>query len=109
MAVKRTITELNGIKLSDGLHIPNGICVAAPVYCYHLDPDFYPDRPDTYDAFRFSRPVEEAGSTGDSKDSATQQEASKPISLPITATKVEFLPFGLGKHAAVVGPHSSEL
>lgn len=94
IAVKRTITETLGITLSDGLHIPHGAMIAAPVYCLHHDSKFYPDRPGTYDAFRFSRPFEQ-----ERLDMKIEFEAPTQKHLAITTTKIEFLPFGYGKHA----------
>lgn len=83
------VTKPDGINLPDGTHVPQGVRIAAPNVAIHQDPDFY-DRPDEYDAFRFSRSRELHDSNGKLLEARNQA---------IVTTNESFLPFGHGRHA----------
>ncbi|USW56447.1 Putative cytochrome P450 [Septoria linicola] len=85
----RKVTKPDGINLPDGTHIPQGVRIAAPNVAIHQDPEFY-DRPDEYDAFRFSRSRELHDSNGKLLEARNQA---------IVTTNESFLPFGHGRHA----------
>jgi len=73
--------KAGGITLSDGLRVPNGATITAPLWSIHHDEDVYPQA-DQYIPLRFYK-------------MAQNQESD---STRITATSPEFLPFGHGRH-----------
>ncbi|KJX93327.1 cytochrome p450 like protein [Zymoseptoria brevis] len=101
VGMKRLVVDPRGVTLSSGLHVPPNVCVGAPVYSYHTDPDFYPGDPRNFDAFRSSRYREEyrrgRGVTGLVADQP--QDMLKHRNMALTATSTTYLPFGHGRHA----------
>ena len=89
VGLTRMVTSPDGIDLGDGIHVPNGVRVAAPIAGIHRDPRNY-NNPDEYDAFRFSRSREVLGENGQILDKRAQG---------IVTTSDAFLTFGHGKHA----------
>lgn len=89
------LLDPKGISLSDGLHIPQGITVVAPVHAIHTDESIYQNATE-WNAFRFSQPWEDhlarltTGSAA-SRDRIYQQS--------FTAFGEDYLSFGYGRHA----------
>lgn len=73
------------IDLGNGLRVGPGVRMGFPTQNVHLDPDYYQD-PQTFDAFRFSRPFEGSAANGREREL-------------VTTTTPSFLPFGYGRHA----------
>ena len=78
-----TRKALKDFKFSDGTFIPKGTLIAAPSLSLHHDKNFF-ENPDVFEPFRFAHMREEDG-----KGSKHQ----------FASTSIEYLPFGLGKHA----------
>ncbi len=95
--VMRKIVAKDGLKNEEeGWTAPYGAYVSVDVHSVQHDPNVYPD-PNTYDAFRFSRPREEyEAKHPDDKDSA---ESLKLKNTGMISTGDAFLPFGHGRHA----------
>ncbi|CAI6227314.1 unnamed protein product [Periconia digitata] len=74
------------IDLGNNLRVGPGVRMLFPTQDIHMDPDNYPD-PKKFDAFRFSRPFENA----DIKAEGEQ--------LLIATPTPTFMPFGYGRHA----------
>ncbi|KAI0173475.1 cytochrome P450 [Hypoxylon sp. FL1284] len=73
------------LDVGNGIRIGPGVRMVFPTQNVHMDPENYKD-PRVYDAFRFSRPHENA------KGHIREREL-------ITTTTPTFLPFGYGRHA----------
>ena len=99
-SLKRIVTDPKGITLSDGQHIPYGIRVGFATHDIHQDPTTYPERPDEFDAFRFSRPREDylekvqAGA-----DPEHLQKVLEQKNTALIAVGNEWLGFGHSRHA----------
>ncbi|THW20253.1 putative P450 monooxygenase [Aureobasidium pullulans] len=95
--VQRKIVAREGLMNSEeGWTAPYGSIIGIDVHSVHHDPDVYPE-PNTYDAFRFSRPREafEAGAGGD-KDA---RGSLGMRNMGMITTGNTFVPFGHGRHA----------
>ena len=57
--IARRVRSASGITLDNGIQLPQAITVGVDQMSIHTDETFY-DRPHEYDAFRFSRPQEDA-------------------------------------------------
>lgn len=100
VGLRRQVIAPGGITLGDDLHVPYGVRVAAPTYSIHTDPKYYPDRPHTWDAFRFSRPREDYLSRVQAGANATDlQKALEQKNQALIATGSEWLAFGHGRHS----------
>ena len=90
------------ITTDDGVHIPKDSFVTVPQGGVHADPANYED-PDTFDAFRFSRPWEQHQASNDSSSTTTKDTSTSDFlkfkNLSLVTTSEKFLPFGHGKHA----------
>ncbi|KAJ7763220.1 cytochrome P450 [Mycena maculata] len=75
------------VTLPNGLVIPKDNCIGVAMHGLHFDEDHYPS-PHQYDAFRFSRPREEAALL---EKTHTNED--------LVTTSVHWLPFGHGLHA----------
>ena len=96
--IMRKVMPDEGIEnKAEGWRAPKGTFVGLDVHNIQHDPEIYPD-PETYDAFRFSRPKEEGDHTanGDVKDGA---EMLKLKNTGLITTSDTFFPFGHGRHA----------
>lgn len=82
-AVNMERLALEDFTFKDGTVIPKGAFVSVAQRITHTDPDYY-DNPLTFDPWRFSKGSEEEGGVA-------QQTATK--------ASLEYVPFGLGKHA----------
>ncbi|KAI9707108.1 MAG: hypothetical protein M1836_000068 [Candelina mexicana] len=96
-ALDRTIVAKEGLTMEDGVFLPQGTKVGTALYSIHRDESFYTNA-NEYDAFRFSRPLEEA------KQDLSVIEAAPalgemPQNAPLTLTSDIFLEFGHGRHA----------
>ncbi|SMQ45742.1 unnamed protein product [Zymoseptoria tritici ST99CH_3D7] len=92
LSLRRTILPPAGVTLSDGTHIPQGVTLGFTGPFIHRDPTFYPENPEDWDGFRFSRP-RERGIKADLETILEQKNTA------MTAVQVDFLTFGLGRHA----------
>jgi len=65
----RLVTDPKGVTLHEGLHLPPGTRIGAPVWAIHDDNSVYEDA-SVFDAFRFSRAREDvlAGIPVDEED-----------------------------------------
>ena len=73
---------LRPFTFSNGVTVPAGTVIAAPVGAIHMDGDIYPN-PEVFDGFRFAKLREGDGVSG----------------LQATSTSAEYLTFGYGRHA----------
>lgn len=76
---------LKDFTFKDGTVIPKGAFVSVAQRVTHLDPEYY-ENPSTFSPWRFVTTTEGESSTTPVKDLAT-------------TASVEYLPFGLGRHA----------
>ena len=83
--------------MDDGLFLPHGTHVGTSLWSIHHDENIYPHA-NEYDAFRFSRPVEEFKAKQDALEVDPDKEA-QPQVKPLTQTSDTFLEFGHGRHA----------
>ena len=81
-SVGLTRLALHPFTFSNGVTIPAGTVIAAPVTAIHTDGEIYPN-PKEFDGFRFANLRERDGVSG-------QQ---------VTSTSAEYLTFGYGRHA----------
>lgn len=100
----RLVKDPNGIDLSGGLHIPYGVRVIVPAYAIHTDTSLYGETAKEWDAFRFSRPMEDFRAQQAQKQAAshTSEDLSKVLDLKnrgLIVTTDDFFSFGFGKHA----------
>ncbi|KEQ78830.1 putative P450 monooxygenase [Aureobasidium pullulans EXF-150] len=94
IGTNRIITNPCGLDLDGKIHIPFGVQVATPIDAIHRDATFY-ERPEVYDAFRFSQSrfanqVYHHGPDGSRPSQSTPD---------LTTTSDTFLVFGHGRHA----------
>ena len=75
---------LRPFTFSNGVTVPAGTLVAAPLIAIHTDGENYPN-PDKFDGFRFAKLREHDGAAVSGQQS--------------TSTSTEFLTFGYGRHA----------
>ena len=73
---------LHPFTFSNGVTIPAGTVIAAPLIAIHTDEEIYPN-PEKFDGFRFANLREHDGIAG-------QQ---------VTSTSADYLSFGYGRHA----------
>ena len=78
----QTRLALHPFTFSNGVTIPTGTLIAAPVTAIHLDEEIYPNSK-KFDGFRFANLREQDGVSG----------------LQVTSTSTEYLVFGYGRHA----------
>jgi len=88
-----------------GWTLPQNAFVGTDVYSVHMDPDIY-QRPEEYDAFRFSRPREEFEDKVREREGRgevlAEEERRELLTLKgtgLVTTSETFLPFGHGRHA----------
>jgi len=89
-ALAREVTAPKGVTMENGLHLPKGSRVCISSHGLHNDESIYPNAT-TYDAFRYSRVLEQPAENG--------TESPKPLSQSLAATSEVYLPFGHGKHS----------
>lgn len=91
--VMRKVMPKEGVENKvEGWRAPQGALVVVDMHSVQHDPEIYPD-PDTYDAFRFSRPREEA------EASSVHSEVNGLRNTGLVTTSDIFLPFSHGRHA----------
>jgi cytochrome P450 len=93
----RMVVSPGGVKMQDGLHLPQGTRVGTCTYSIHRDGDIYDD-PENYDPFRFSR-IRENPKTHVNIES--QKDLTKVLeakNLSMVTTSDTFLAFGHGRH-----------
>ncbi|KAL9135843.1 MAG: hypothetical protein Q9175_002948 [Cornicularia normoerica] len=91
--VLRKVMPEEGIEnKAEGWRAPKGVLLGLDMHSVQHDPKIYPD-PNTYDAFRFSRPREEADAL------MVQSEVNGIKNTGLTTTSDIFLPFSHGRHA----------
>ena len=109
--VQRTVVAEGGVRMKNGIYLPKNATVAVPAYPAHRDPHYYLN-PNTYDAFRFSRPLEkfvalkEKSTEIEKSDVQAQQDHNKELSQFVEHKKVSavmtgahFMHFGHGRDA----------
>ena len=91
--IQRKVMPQEGIENKvEEWRAPQGTLIGVDVQSVHHDPEIYPD-PNTYDAFRFSRPREEADTSN------VHSEVNRVKRTGLTQTSDIFLPFSHGRHA----------
>lgn len=95
ISLRRVISSRRGVDLSEGLHLPCGTRVVVPAFCIQRDQDIFGMDAGSYDAFRFSRPLEQRTSAA----SEAQSKLPHPKPQAITSTSESFTAFGHGRHA----------
>ena len=109
--VQRRVVAENGVRMDNGLYLPKNAAVAVPAYPAHRDPHYYKN-PNTYDAFRFSRPFEKSEAAKEKSteigksDHEAQQDHKEELSKFMEHKKVSavttgehFMHFGHGREA----------
>ncbi|KAK3060634.1 hypothetical protein LTS18_008098 [Coniosporium uncinatum] len=88
-----------------GWTLPQNAFVGTDVYSVHMDPEIY-QRPEEYDAFRFSREredfeqkVREREKRGEVVGDGEREELLRLKGMGLVTTSETFLPFGHGRHA----------
>lgn len=95
--VQRKVVAPNGLRNEEeGWTAPHGSFISVDQHSRHHDPELFPD-PDSYDAFRFSRPREEYEALN--PDAQNSEEYLKMKNLSLISTGENFIPFGHGRHA----------
>lgn len=95
--VQRKVIAKEGIyNEAEGWRAPYGSFIALNAHSRHHDPEVY-SSPDTYDAFRFSRPREQFEAINSDKWNADEYLKMKNISM--ISTGEDFIAFGHGRHA----------
>lgn len=77
---------------------PKGAYIGLDIHNVQHDPEIYPV-PETYDAFRFSRPKEECEASRVDSDTKEGEDHLKSTNTDLITTSDSFLPFGHGRHA----------
>ena len=96
--VMRKVVAKDGLRIEDeGWTAPYGSYIGLDEHSRHHDPAIYPD-PDSYDAFRFSRPREEYEASRDSNPKDLEKYVDMK-NLSMVSTGENFLAFGHGRHA----------
>ena len=91
--IQRKVMPQEGIENKvEEWRAPQGTLIGVDLQSVHHDPEIYPD-PNTYDAFRFSRPREEADASN------VHSEVNGVRNTGLTQTSDVFLSFSHGRHA----------
>lgn len=91
--VMRKVMPKEGVEnAAEGWRAPQNALIVVDMHSVQHDPEIYPD-PYTYDAFRFSRPREEADA------SSVHSEVTGLKNTGLVTTSDIFLPFSHGRHA----------
>lgn len=101
--VMRKVITPGGIEnKAQGWWAPKGAFIGLDMHSVQHDPAVYPS-PETYDAFRFSRPREQEPDDTDTTTSTdtttTTTTTPRPKNASLITTSETFLPFGHGRHA----------
>lgn len=100
LSLKRLIVDPKGVTLSDGTYLPYGVRVCFASHAIQTDSSAYPDRPDEWDAFRFSRPREEYQARVEAgADPEHLRKVLEQKNTALIATGGDWLSFGHGRHA----------
>jgi cytochrome P450 len=96
--ITRKVVAKDGLRNEEeGWTAPHGSFISLDEHSRHHDPKIYPD-PDSYDAFRFSRPREEYEASRDSSPKDLEKYVDMK-NLSMVSTGENFLAFGHGRHA----------
>jgi cytochrome P450 len=99
--ITRKVVAKEGLRNEEeGWTAPQGSMISLDEHSRHHDPAIYPD-PDSYDAFRFSRPREEYEASRDGSNNP-KKDLEKYVdmkNLSMVSTGENFLAFGHGRHA----------
>lgn len=82
----------------EGWRAPQNAYVGLDVHSAQHDPEVYP-KPDVYNAFRFSRPIEEIVANAEDANGDHGLNTFKLKNTGLITTSDTFLPFGHGRHA----------
>ncbi len=105
--LERKVVSKEGLTLDDGCRIPQGAKIGVSVYSIHHDEGLYSQAYE-YDAFRFSRPLEDAIAsclargeehTSSSAPKRDDLDSSQGKLESLVTTSERFLSFGHGRHA----------
>lgn len=99
--VMRKVLPEEGVEnKAEGWRAPKGAYIGLDVHSVQHDPEIYPD-PDTYDAFRFSRPREDDTQNAGNRTATEKNgaETLKQKNVGLITTSDTFLPFSHGRHA----------
>ncbi|KAF2852113.1 cytochrome P450 [Plenodomus tracheiphilus IPT5] len=94
--VHRKVVAKEGITTPEGVHVRCGTLLSCPWTALAGDEETYKE-PEKYDAFRFSRPIEEYESM--SAEQKVNVDALKLKQSGVVTTSIHHLPFGHGRHA----------
>jgi hypothetical protein len=94
--VQRKVMVKEGVMTPEGVHCAYGTLLAAPWLALTRDEDLY-EKPDVYDAFRFSRERERY--EGLSAEEKAKEDGLKFRQNGLVTTNDRHLPFGHGRHA----------
>ncbi|KAF1952224.1 cytochrome P450 [Byssothecium circinans] len=94
--VHRKVMVKEGIMSPEGVHLAYGTILAAPWISLAGDDEFY-EKPEVYDAFRFSRERERY--EGLSAGEKAKEDGLKLKQTGLVTTNDRHLPFGHGRHA----------
>jgi cytochrome P450 len=101
LGMPRIVSDPNGITLSGGIHLPQGVRVIMPTYSIQTDESKY-ENPKKWDGFRFSRPHEEFLSSPAGKVSGDAGRLEKVLehkNRGLIVTSDDFFTFGAVRHA----------
>ena len=97
--VRVVLAEEGVTNQAEGWHAPKGTFIGTDIHNTMHDPELHPN-PDSYDAFRFSRPKEQDGrANGHVRASAEKADGSQLNNLDMINTSDTFLTFSHGRHA----------
>ena len=92
----RKVLAQDGITSPDGIHFAYGTVISCPWTGVSSDKDLH-DRPDEYDAFRYSR--EREAYEAKQREEKSQAEGLRLKQTGLVTTSDKHFPFGHGRHA----------
>lgn len=95
--IRKVLPEKGIENKTEGWRAPQGTYIGLDMHSVQHDPEIYRS-PNTYDAFRFSRPKEEANGIADEK-AKDESGLLRIKNTGLVTTSEIFLPFGHGRHA----------
>jgi cytochrome P450 len=101
LGLPRLIRDPNGITLSGGIHLPQGVRVVMPTHSIQTDEEKF-ENATQWDGFRFSRPHEEFLASAAGKVSGDAGRLDKVLehkNRGLIVTTDDFFTFGAVRHA----------
>jgi len=102
LGLPRVVADPNGITLSGGIHLPQGVRVIMPTHSIQTDEERYGSNAGEWDGFRFSRPHEEFLASAAGKVSGDAGRLDKVLehkNRGLIVTSDDFFTFGAVRHA----------